>query len=223
MPTALFASTEETDQRLLESLREAGEALVEAYDWTSLATEHTFATVAATASYTLPTDFNRLISETAWNRDQYWLMRGSLGAAEWQHETSAQVVEPLLAQRFRINAGPRSRTLRLVPTPTLAEDLALEYISSNWLLDADNVTTKADVAADTDQPRVDERLLQLGARWRFMRSLGEQYGDFLAEAQAAEAKRFADNASPSAVCFSNDYSRRVPGLLPVNFPFRGYG
>lgn len=222
VPSALVASTEETDQRLLEAVRSGGVWLSREYPWSALVAEHTFATVSSIESYTLPSDFDRLYSETAWNRDQYWQLRGSRSAGQWQRDKGELASSPFNIQTFRINAGPRSRTLRIFPTPTAAEDLALEYVTSHWLLDTDGTTTKADIAADTDLPRLDEELLQEVATWRFMRAIGMQYADEKADAERHCHERYGDDAPAEAVILARDPAL-YQGLMPANFPRRGFG
>jgi len=61
---------------LLACANTAGRDLMRAHDWGALQTLGTIATANGTASYPLAVDFDRMISDTGWDRSNDWMMVG---------------------------------------------------------------------------------------------------------------------------------------------------
>ena len=66
----VYSSTGETQRQLLALCNMAGDVLMREHDWQALVTEQSFTTVATEqqTGHTLPSDLDRIISETLWNR-----------------------------------------------------------------------------------------------------------------------------------------------------------
>lgn len=148
------------------------------FDWSALQAEHTFTTVASTASYALPSDYLRIIQDTAWNRSDYWRVRGATSPQEWQLRKSG-LVTPSIRDRFRIKGT--GSTFFIDPTPDGAEDLVFEYISNNWCVDADSGSAKSSATKNGDTFLFDEYLIERGVTWRFLSRLGMPYAEERAE------------------------------------------
>jgi|DEB0MinimDraft_3_1074331.scaffolds.fasta_scaffold00185_14 5'(3')-deoxyribonucleotidase len=177
-PTAIVGSTNQTARRLLQVVRETCEELKDRYEWPKLVREHEITTANGTASYALPSDYDRYINDTAWDQSNYWRMRGSLTPEQWQFYQNAIVSLPANRKRFRVKYDSDNSALRIFidPTPTGVETLVIEYISNQWC-ESSGGTGQADWAADTDVPRVPDELIRLGARWRMLRIGGFSYAD----------------------------------------------
>lgn len=148
--------------------------LARRFDWAALQTEHTFATVASTAAYSLPTDFLRIIQDTAWNRTDYWRVRGATSPQEWQMRKSG-LVTASIRDRFRIKGT--GSTFYVDPTPSSVETLVFEYISKNWAVDADDSSAKSSATKNGDTFLFDEYLIERGVTWRFLSRLGMPYAE----------------------------------------------
>ncbi len=175
LTTIADATSNATDAATLRSLVNVEcNYLARRYDWDTLQAEHTFATVDGTAAYALPDDYLRIIQDTAWNRSDYWRVRGATSPQEWQLRKSG-LVTPSIRDRFRIKGT--GSTFFVDPTPTGAETLVFEYISKNWCVDADDASAKSSATKNGDTFLFDEFLIERGVTWRFLSRLGMPYAE----------------------------------------------
>lgn len=176
VPSAVVASTEDTDMIMLRLAQEEGIALMRRYAWQALTAEVTFTTIAAeTQTGVIPTDFDRIIPDTIWNRSTRRRVIGPLSADEWSESKAKQVT--YVNPTFRI----RGDAWLMTPTPPAGETIAFEYVSKHFCQSAGPTPTRqAAWAADTDTGRLDEGLMALGLVWRFRAAKGLPYGEDLA-------------------------------------------
>lgn len=165
--------------------------------WSVLQREHTFSTVASTAAYDLPSDFKKLLFETAWDRDAYWEMIGSLSPQEWQAVKSGLASSPALRKRYRIKraSSGSDRQFFIDPTPSSADSLVFEYLSDAWVRNAADDTYTDGYAADTDVSLLDEEIITQGVIWRFLASKGFAHALQLAEYERARDTAIAQDAA----------------------------
>lgn len=141
--------------------------------------EQTFSTANGTATYALSgsgsiitdTDFERFVGETRWDRSNKQPVR-LYSPAEWQRSKSGVVTQSAVVKYAR----KRGRYLVIDPTPTATETLVFEYISQKWCQSSGG-TGQTAWAADTDTGVIDEDLLMLDGKWRFLNRLGESYAE----------------------------------------------
>lgn len=185
-PSSIYGSSNETARRLLRLITASALSIVKRKAWSALIREHSITTVNGTASYALPDDFSRYVDDTAWDATNYWQMRGSLSPFEWQWAKRALVSVPVNRRRFRVkwDTSSSARRIFIDPTPTSADSLVLEYVSSQWCQSSGG-TGQSAWAADTDTSRLDEELITLDTIWRFLNALGMPYSE---EKQEAESR-----------------------------------
>jgi hypothetical protein len=129
-PTAIVSSSNQEITQLIAATYRAAKHARMNYDWPFLTKEFTFSTSNGVANYALPSDFQRIVPGTVWNRtDQMEI--GLLSPQEWQTLTSG--VSSGVTQRYRIKGAGTSR-FYLTPTPSSTETIVFEYISKNWIL-----------------------------------------------------------------------------------------
>ena len=135
-------------------------------------------TAASTASYALPSDYDRYINDAAWDSTNYWEMRGSLSPEAWQFRQNAIVAVTTFRKTFRVKYDTSNTANRIYihPTPTAVESLVVEYVSSQWC-ESSGGTGQTAWTADTDTGVLDETLLELDLSWRFKKALGVEYAD----------------------------------------------
>lgn len=217
-PTSIIGNTsDENAVRMLAIAQRAGKTLA-TRNWSVLQSEHTFATVSGTASYSFPSDFARFLPHTSWNRTDYRWVRGSVTAQEWQWRKSGISQSRETDQVFMIRADSGERKFFIDPTPTAAETIAYEYISNAWCEDSGG-TGQSAWAADGDVARLDEYLIELDVKWRLLRSLGLDYGEEKYEAEREVDKAFARDKPGEMLDMS--VGTKVVGI--VNLPETGYG
>lgn len=174
VPSSLVGNTgNETAMLLLRLASEEGFSLMRRYPWQMLTAEKTFTTVAADEqTNAIPTDYDRMIPETMFNRGTRRRVAGPLSAEEWQ-QTKATLVT-YVNPTFRI----RGDALLMSPNPPAGETVAYEYVSKHFCKSAGG-TTQADWVADSDLGRLDEGLMSLGLVWRFRQVKGLSYAEDL--------------------------------------------
>lgn len=217
-PATIVNNTATTAARLLAQGNKAGKALTRKRPFMVLQEEHTFSTADGTAAYALPSDFDRIVDDSVWDRSNYWEVRGPLNPQEWQAIKSGLATSAQLRKRFRIKSTSGTRQFYIDPTPSAVETMVFEYISSHWCEDSGG-TGQAALAADTDVLRIDEELWSLDMEWRMLRSLGLDYEEERTEAERALSAYFGSDGGAPVLFLSR---RRVD--LPVgNVPDTGFG
>lgn len=173
-PSAVAVSTDTQVQQLFNLANRDGKDLTRRFDWQALTKEATFTTAATEQQTTLAlvaSDFARLLDESMNNRTKHWLVRGPLSGQEWQRR---RAIGPQVGvvNYFRI----RGDAILFFPTPVAGDSIYFEYISKNWVLS--NVSAgKTAFTADTDTAVIDEDILTLGVKWRFLKAKSLDYSE----------------------------------------------
>jgi len=173
-------------------------AIIQSVDSGSQVTMNAPATYTGAGQYTfgksdydLPSDFQRPIDNTMWDRSRYWAMRGPQSPQQWQLYKSSILGRATIQRRWRIrNIGGVNRfSVDPVPTDNAAA-LVFEYVSNGW---CKSVTSsyQNQWQQDSDVGVIDEYLIQLGTRWRVLRRLGMSYSEELDEYERQLSKAMA--------------------------------
>jgi hypothetical protein len=213
---AAIGDPNSTATLLVRLATEEGVSLMRRYPWQVLTTEKTFTTVAADEqTNALPTDYDRMLPETMFNRGTRRRVAGPLSAEEWQ-QTKATLVT-YVNPTFRI----RGDAILMSPNPPAGQTIAYEYISKNFCKSAGGVT-QADWVADSDIARLDEGLMTLGLVWRFRQVKGLSYAEDLNlyERRVADAE-MRDGVKPRLSSSMGSYDRvatklQVPDTWNIN-------
>lgn len=173
--------------QLMELAQEEGDELTGRHEWQSL--QSVLSGVGAGGnpdSFPLPADWNRFRADASVFRSGSLLtpLSGPVAIDAW-HKL---LVLPGI--RFPGYWRLEDNHLLTVGVPT-GETVKLPYISANWILDKDGVTTKAFWAADTDTPILHERLIRTGVIWRWKQSKGLDYAEDLKNFELELERRIA--------------------------------
>lgn len=174
-PTSIIGNSDRTARQLLRLINRQGRVLAK-LNWVILQKENTF-TTDGSAYTALPSDFGWLDSETVWDRDNFWKMRGPLSARDWQVFKSGLVATVASRLRFRVKPLTGVNKLYMDPTPSSGVDAVFEYVSNSWVTDSAGVTFKTAYAVDTDLSIISEELIEMGAIWRFKSAKGLAYAE----------------------------------------------
>lgn len=184
-PSTVIASTADDVKRLLRFSNQTGRMLVKAGDgqgWPQLQRLHSFTTTASTDEYALPSDFDRLVIETSWDRTSGLAMPGPITIQQWEEVKSSGIGSTVMGRRWRImrsSSGTGTKfTVDPVPSTT-GDTLVFRYVSANWCVDTTEATARSAWAVDTDIFLLDRDLMVLGTLWRFQKWIGDEYGDSL--------------------------------------------
>ena len=166
-PASLFSNPDTTARQMLAlANREGMEQASEGY-WQELRRAGTITTVASQQAYTLPADYDRMISMTIWSQGQRWPLLGPLTPQEWAWQTNGFVAAGPRT-RFRIMQG----SVYLWPIPSSVDTIVYEYEATGWAFNGTTYT--AQWANDTDTFALNEQVFMLGLKWRLLaaKSLG---------------------------------------------------
>lgn len=187
MPLSIIGNTDISVSKLLAAAQTEGSNLASGiiagelgrHNWSDLMNEFTFNTANGVDSYLITTyvgsDFARFINDTFWNRTQRRKME-LYNPQEWQLVNSGIVAPVGINQKYRI----MRKKFFIFPTPTVVDVIAGDYVSKNFCQSAIGVG-QSRWLADDDVGILDEDLMRLGIRWRYLRNLGEAYFDELEE------------------------------------------
>ncbi|MGC3959570.1 MAG: hypothetical protein QM813_16970 [Verrucomicrobiota bacterium] len=211
VPSTIVGNTDDTAVILLRLANRAGMTLARK-PWSELQTEYAFSTVASTASYALPSDYGWFINDTAWDRTNYWNIRGSLSPQMWQiYKSGLAAASP--RSRFRVKLG----RLYIDPTPSSTVSMVIEYVSNKWV--TDGVTTYTSYTADSQTSIFDEYAIELDLTWRFLARKGLAYAEEKAEAEREIDKIIGRNTPSNSM---NMAGVRTPWPPMPTVPITGY-
>jgi hypothetical protein len=187
----VVASTDRQVQQLLALANEEGIDLARSYPWEVMREQFLFETLAQPAQTNLiPADFDRWVPNSFFNRSTRRQMTGPLTPREWQW-IQAQPVYSTVYLAFIQRTGQ----FLIAPTPPAGQQIAGEYVSENWCQSAADAPQAA-FAADTDTALLDEELMTLGLRWRFLKAKGLDYAEDMASYERQkELKQARDGGS----------------------------
>jgi hypothetical protein len=173
------------------------------------------------SDYTLPSDFERVIDNTLWDRSRFWSMRGPQSAQQWQLYKSSVIGRASIQRRFRFRQISGVQVFSIDPVPTDNNSaLVFEYVSNAWC-ESDIGTHQNMWMADTDVGILDEYLITLGVRWRMYRRLGFAYQEELAEYERQVSKAMAKDGGQAILDMTPNNQLSLIG--PWNLPETGFG
>jgi hypothetical protein len=165
--------------------------------------------------YSLPSDFDRLIDRTQYDKSKRWQMLGPETAQQWQFLKSSYIsTGPRL--RYRVMGG-YFQIWPLIATP---EYLGFEYSSNGWV-NPQSASPKSTFTADTDTCAFPDRLMILGLKLKYFEAKGFDttalYRDYTKHLDIAKSE---DHGSPTL--------SRAPKISEVligweQIPDTGYG
>ena len=180
---------------------------------TATATTQTF--TFGQVRYAMPSDFNRIVNKTQFDKSNSWTIHGPNSAQEWQLLKSSNVVNgPNM--RFRIVGSKFS----VLPMPESNIVLGFEYISKNWAASSGG-TGQAKFAADDDTSVFPDALLILGTKLKFYEIKGFDTTTLLADFARELSKWKAAEAGADTLSLAPRYMSNM--ITEANIPDTGYG
>lgn len=164
-PSTIINNQDPSAVRLRAIAERNGRNLMRLHVWQAMQQTYTFPTVNGTADYALPTDFQRFLNLTDWDRTNFRPLRGPVSPAEWEVLRSGTLsVASQIFSFFRVSGNLFS----IYPTPTTVRTIAYQYIGKNWVYPSGSgASPTADYFAnDTDTCILDDDLMVMGIRER---------------------------------------------------------
>jgi hypothetical protein len=207
VPSYIVGNSDDTAKQLLAMAKKVGTELVRDYDWQEMIQEATFITAASVSAYDLPSDYERLVSDTSWDRTTARRSLGNSTARQW-NLLKAWPTSSSISYSFRIIGGQ----VQLQPVPPADITFAYEYLSKNYC-ESSGGTSQEIWTADTDLPKLSDDLFINGIRYYMLKANNLPYGDAEGEYDAVITSRTSKNVPSGAVNMSANVRR----------PGRGYG
>lgn len=184
VPDSFVGSSNDTAITCLNLVRREGTRLCRKYKWVELVTEATITTVASQQAYTKPSDFKMFANMSQWDRTNNFPVSGPVTSAEWQFLNSSVIGNSATITRWFMVRGTN---INIYPIPSVSGDtIAYDYYSKNWITKQSDGSGATDFENDNDTVKLDENLLTLGLKWRFLQAKGfpfeteyRDYEDFL--------------------------------------------
>jgi hypothetical protein len=172
-PTSVLGSADPQIKQIRALIQKGCEDLFQRGRWESLINEASWTTTATESQGTIVSratnGFMWMLPETFWDRTQKLPLLGPLDSADWQVLKAIVVTGPRYS--FRFMGG----IIKSTPAPPAGHTWVFEYISKNWILQADGVTYLSKFAADTDNVLFPEQVVTADLEWRWLKEKGLNY------------------------------------------------
>ena len=207
-PVTVIDNTDPIARQLLALAQREGKQLMRTSDWAILKKEHTFSTSSGTAAYALPSDFDRLVLETSYNRSDNDILTGPISSSEYQLVNHGMATTGT-TEKFRLKAASNALKFELDPTPSSTQTIGFEYVSTQFCQSSGG-SGQAVWTADTDTGILDETTMEMGITWRFKAAHGLEYGEDFKQYQLEVRQAVARNGS-SPVLQLDDARKLIVG------------
>lgn len=207
-PSSVVSSTDPNARRLLALAQQEGVELAKRHAWQKITKEQTFTSTAAAAQTgAIPSDFDRIIDGTFFNRTAKRHLEGPLNSQEWQFAQAVTATTIIEAFRFRGNS------ILITPTPTgTSTTYAFEYVSTQWC-ESSGGTDQSAWAADTDTGILSEELMTLGVVWRWLKSNGSTYDEAFRTYEMQVAQAIARDGGKPTLNAGKMHSNKPRGIF----------
>lgn len=165
--------------------------------------------------YSMPSDYDRQINRTHWDKSKHWEMLGPETAQQWEWLISGY-----------ISTGPRIRYrifnsyFQIWPLVSTAEVLGFEYVSNAWATSAAG-TAKTSFTVDTDTCMFSDSLMVLALKKKYFEIKGFDFTPFAKDYQTELQIAKANDGGALTLSFSPRISTILIGWEQI--PDSGYG
>lgn len=168
--------------------------------------------------YQLPSDFDRQINRTHFDKSKRWEMLGPETAQQWQWLKSSY-----LSTGPRIRYRIQGNYFQIWPIVSTADYLGFEYISNKWVTSTSSTTgpDKSSFTSDTDTCIFPDRLMVLATKRKYFQIKGFDTTSLDYDYQRhLSISKSVDGGAPSLA-----YAPSVADVLITwnNIPDSGYG
>lgn len=213
IPSSFYDNSNLTARSCVALVSREMKTLERMYRWSELITTHTFTTTDGTATYAMPTDFRAFANLSQWDRTNSRALVGPASGAEWQWLKGDVTAGATIDRWFRIEGS----NLVIHPTPDVTGDtIAFDYYSKSTVILQVDSTYAVEWTSDLDTSRLDEELLTMGLKWRFLQAKGLPYEPEYKEYSALIEDALADNGGKRMINMGRS-------MNISNLPDRGFG
>jgi hypothetical protein len=131
----------------------------------------------AKQDYDVPSDYDRMISDTNWDRTDHWRNLGTKSSQDWQF-LQGGIISIGPRERYRIYNGK----FRIFQALTTVYNFSFEYVSNYWVCATGSATgSKSAYTLDTDTSVFPDDLMLAGLKFYFLKAKKLDYGIELGE------------------------------------------
>jgi hypothetical protein len=131
----------------------------------------------AKQDYDVPSDYDRMISDTNWDRTDHWRNLGTKSSQDWQF-LQGGIISIGPRERYRIYNGK----FRIFQALTTVYNFSFEYVSNYWVCAAGSATgSKSAYTLNTDTSVFPDDLMLAGLKFYFLKAKKLDYGIELGE------------------------------------------
>jgi hypothetical protein len=198
IPGSFYGNPNPTAKQCLRLVEREGSTLEKEHRWTALITSTTITTVSGTASYALSTyaaGFRAFANLSQWDRTNNMPLLGPASGADWQFLKSSVSSTTTINRWFRI-AGT---SIYIHPTPTSADTLAFDYYDKRWITKQSDSSYATTFSSDNDTCRLDEDLITMGLKWRFLQAKGMPFEPEYKEYESIKEQLLADEGGKGSI------------------------
>jgi hypothetical protein len=205
VPSTIIGNSAPTAVLLKNCAQDVGRALERGYKWQALKKSYTFATSDGVTAYDLPEELRRFANMTIYSDTDEWPLI-NVSDARWRELQSGIVVSSIrfqyavFANQINVNPAPDATSVNIV----------FDYYTK-YFCESSGGTGLDRWTADTDVSRLDDNLMTLGIRYRYLSRQGLPYEEEKAEYLAAISDLRADDQPQGIIDVG-----LVPARLPVN-------
>lgn len=186
-PAAVVSSTDEICVEMTALAQDAAAEIAQGYDWQALTRYHTITGDGETKAYPFPSDYDRMVQASEMFDPDNWCWG-------YQHVSDpSEWLDYEIGGGALINPGVwtiRENQFHFLPAPAASGQAVFPYITRNIFRDI-NGTPKTTITADTDEFRLDERLLTLALLWKYKAMKGLDYQQEMDDYNVALSQRIA--------------------------------
>lgn len=207
-PSSVIGTADQQVRQLLGLAQQEGKELARAHPWQRLTKEKTFTSIAAeTQTSAIPSDFDRFVTETFYNRTSKRPVEGPFNPQEWQKYKAFGT--GVASDAFRV----RGNSILLAPAPSAGLIYAYEYVSKWWCTTSGGTEpTLAAWTGDDNDGILDEELMTLGVIWRFLKSKGLDYSETFRTYEIQVGKAAGHDGGKRTVSMAKSSGLRKPGV-----------
>lgn len=177
-------------------------------------TQSSAAIVFGQTKYAMPSDFDRQVDRTHYDKSKRWEMAGPATSQEWQFLKSSYIsTGPRL--RYRIMGG----YFQIWPMSVTPELLGFEYLSGYWA--SNGGTPKSSFTLDTDTCVFPDRLMVIALKKKYFEIKGFDPSAFTRDYQRELSIAKANDAGAATLTMGQRTGSVLVGY--ENIPDSGYG
>ncbi len=212
IPNSIIGNTSPTAKLLKSSAQDIGRFLERKYSWQELKKSYTFATSDGVTGYEFPEELRRFANMTIWSDTDQWPLI-KVTDKDFRALQSGIIVSGI---RYYFQIG--ANQINLYPAPgSTSYNIVFDYYTK-YFCESSGGTGQDRWAADNDVCRLDDNLMVLGVRYKYLERNGLPLDEEKASFLEACEDLFTDNRPRAVINVGPPRDdRRVPNIPDGNW------